>query len=414
MVGPGTHNSFTNTTRLGVFLLHSKKGPGLIMIVLTFLFFFALVMCLYVYVLYPILLLILGFLFRRPVRKGDIRPITSIIIPAHNEEKIIEKKIENTMSLDYPKDNVEVIVASDGSTDRTEEIVNKYEHLGIRLLSIPRVGKVKALNNSVPKAKGEIIVFTDANSILEADALKNLISNFSDPEVGGVCGNQKYLHKHLGDSSSKGENLYWSYDKWIKKLESQINSAVAADGSIYGLRKKLFIPISDPAQADDFAISAAVVTQGYRLVYDPEAISYENAPASSDLEFSRKVRVANQTINALLNLKQALNPFKYGFYAIELLSHKVLRYLVPFFLVIAFFTNIPLALESEYYKVLLVLQIVFYGFAFMGYRMRHLNLGRSKIFYGPFFFCLANIAVLIAALSVLMGKRITAWQPERE
>lgn len=377
-------------------------------------FIISLAICFYVYFGYPLLLAMLGFVFRRSVRKGDITPFITVIIAAHNEEHIISDKLENTLSLDYPNDRLEIIVASDGSTDQTETIVSKYNNIGVRLLSLPRGGKITALNTVVPEAKGEIIVFTDANSMLEAIALKKLVSNFSDPEVGCACGNQKYFSKLNGDSAAKGENLYWSYDKWIKGLESELHSIVAADGSIYAIRKHLYVPILDLAQADDFAISARVVTQGFRLVYESEAISYEDPPSSSDLEFWRKVRVANQNMNGILNLKQALNPFKYRFYAIELLSHKVLRYLVPFFLLIAFLANILLALKSSFYMLTLLGQILFYGIAFIGYMIRHLKFGRMKLFYGPFYFCLANVAAFLALLLLIWGERITSWKPERE
>ena len=374
------------------------------------------VLCFYVYFGYPLLLEVLGIIRRRDVNKKDTIPFISVIIAAYNEESTITEKLENTLSLDYPKDRLEVVVASDGSTDKTEEIVSRYENQGVRLLPLSRSGKLIALNQAVKQARGEVLVFTDANAILEERALRELASNFYDPEVGGVCGNQKYRLEQNpnGDCASEGENLYWTYDKWIKQLESKLGSTVAADGSIYAIRKHLFVPISDPAQADDFAISARVVTQGYRLVYEPEAVSYENPPISSDLEFWRKVRVANQSMNGILHLREALNPFKYGFYGIELLSHKVLRYLVPFFLLIAFVINILLSLDSDFYKIILLLQILFYVLAFIGYKARNLNLGRVKIFYGPFYFCLANIAVLLGAIYLISGKRITTWLPERE
>jgi len=374
------------------------------------------VLCFYVYFGYPLLLEVLGIIRRRDVNKKDTIPFISVIIAAYNEESTITEKLENTLSLDYPKDRLEVVVASDGSTDKTEEIVSRYENQGVRLLPLSRSGKLVALDQAVKQARGEVLVFTDANAILEERALRELASNFYDPEVGGVCGNQKYRLEQNpnGDCASEGENLYWTYDKWIKQLESKLGSTIAADGSIYAIRKHLFVPISDPAQADDFAISARVVTQGYRLVYEPEAVSYENPPISSDLEFWRKVRVANQSMNGILHLREALNPFKYGFYGIELLSHKVLRYLVPFFLLIAFVINILLSLDSDFYKIILLLQILFYVLAFIGYKARNLNLGRVKIFYGPFYFCLANIAVLLGAIYLISGKRITTWLPERE
>ena len=206
---------------------------------------------------------------------------------------------------------------------------------------------------------------------------------------------------------SKGEILYLNYDKWVKRLESQVGSTISASGSIYAIRKHLFVPISDPAQADDFAISARVVTQGYRLVFESEAISYEDPPIYSRREFRRKVRVANQSIHGILNLKQALCPWHHGFYAIELHSHKVLRYSVPFFLFIAFAANVVLALESGFYKLLLLGELLSYGIALIGYKLRYHKWGRIKLFYGPLHFCLANTAAFLGVLSLLRGGRIT-------
>jgi len=211
---------------------------------------------------------------------------------------------------------------------------------------------------------------------------------------------------------SKGEILYLNYDKWVKRLESQVGSTISASGSIYAIRKHLFVPISDPAQADDFAISARVITQGYRLVFESGAISYEDPPIYSRREFRRKVRVANQSIHGILNLKQALCPWHHGFYAIELLLHKVLRYSVQFFLIIVFAANVVLALESGFYKFLLLGQLLFYGSSLIGYKLRYHKWGRIKLFYGPLHFCLANTAAFLGVLSLLRGERITTWRPE--
>jgi cellulose synthase/poly-beta-1,6-N-acetylglucosamine synthase-like glycosyltransferase len=375
--------------------------------------FSCLALCLYVYFGYPLLLGLMGIAGRRDVRKADITPAVSIIIPAHNEEKVIAGKLDNLLSSEYPKEEIEIIVASDGSTDRTEEIVSQYGARGVRLLRLSRCGKPMALNEAVALARGEILVFTDANAIFEKLALRHLISNFSDPEVGGVCGDQTYRLERGDDSASEGEQLYWTYDKWIKRLESRLGSVYAADGSIYAIRKHLFVPVTDPAEADDFATSVRVVTQGYRLVFEPGAISYEAPPVSSRREFWRKVRIANQTWRAILNVPEALNPWRQGFHAIELLSHNVLRYLMPFFLPIAFGANVALARGSRVYQLLLLGQGLFYGAALTGWQLRRSKWGRMKLFYGPFYFCLANAAVFLGALSLLSGKRIVVWQPDR-
>lgn len=380
---------------------------------LELIFFSCLGLCVYVYVGYPLLLAVIAAVRQRDVRRDAITPPVSVIIAAHNEEKIIGEKLENTLSLDYPKDRLEIIVVSDGSTDQTERIVAQYGERGVRLISLARCGKMQALNRGVAAATGELLVFTDANAILHASALRQLAANFTDPDVGGVCGNQNY-RPPSGDCAGQGETLYWTYDTFIKRLESQVGSTIGADGSLYAIRRSLFVPIGDPAQADDLAISARVVTQGYRLVFEPAAVSYEEPPTSSRREFWRKVRVTNHSLRSLWDLREALNPWRTGFYALELLSHKVLRYLVPFFLGLALLANAALALTSGFYRLLLLGQVLFYGSALMGYRLRHHSWGRLRVFYIPFYFCLANAAAFLGILSLLKGERITLWQPQRE
>ncbi|HEX8685072.1 MAG TPA: hypothetical protein VF654_01185, partial [Pyrinomonadaceae bacterium] len=196
---------------------------------------------------------------------------------------------------------------------------------------------------------------------------------------------------------------------------TRVGSTVAADGSIYALRRELYVPIEDGAQADDFAVSARVVTVGRRrLVYEPSAVSYEPPPAKSDMEFRRKVRVANHCMRAILNLEGGLNPLRTGLYAVEMWSHKVLRYGVPLFAALALAANAALAAGSRFYLALLAGQVLFYALALAGYVLRRTRWGRLKALYAPFFFCLANAAALVAMLSLLRGERITVWQPQRE
>jgi cellulose synthase/poly-beta-1,6-N-acetylglucosamine synthase-like glycosyltransferase len=274
---------------------------------------------------------------------------------------------------------------------------------------------MSALNQAVAHASGEIIAFTDANAMLEEATLKRLVASFADREVGGVCGNQKYRSTDAGDSAGKGENLYWTYDKFLKHLENKVGSIIAADGSIYAIRKNLFVALDDGAQADDFAISVRVITQGRRLVYEPGAISYEEPPAASDNEFRRKIRVTNHSLRGILNVSEALNPLRTGFYAVELWSHKLLRYMAPLFMITAFAANaFLLAGESGFYHILMLGQMLFYGGALAGYMLRHTKWGRLKFFYVPFYFCLVNAAALLGMLSLLKGDRITVWQPQRD
>src|SRR5215204_1972081 len=386
------------------------------MFVSEIIFWVSVALCVYVYAGYPALLWALARVAGRPPRKGEATPSVSVVIAAHNEERQIAAKLENTLALDYPGERLEVVVASDGSTDATEEIVARYGARGVRLLPLARCGKMHALNQAVAASTGEVVVFTDANAELEPRALRELLAPFADPSVGGVGGNQKYGRpSDAGDSAGAGENLYWTYDKYLKHLETQVGSIIAADGSIYALRRELYVTIEDGAQADDFAVSARVVTEGRRrLVYEPAAVSYEPPPAKSDMEFRRKVRVANHCMRAILNLEGGLNPFRTGLYAFELWSHKVLRYAVPLLCLVALGASAALARLSPFYLALFAGQVLCYALALAGYALRRTRPGRSKLLNVPFYICLANAAALVAEFSLLRGERITVWQPQRE
>lgn len=367
--------------------------------------------CVYLYFGYPALLLVVSRLAPRPVRRGPARPTVTVLIPAYNEEEHIAAKLANSLTLDYPADRLEVVVVSDGSTDRTEEIVKRSNDARVRLLPLPRLGKAAALNEAAREARGEILVLTDANALLASDCLLQLVEPFSDPEVGGVCGNKKYRAGTGADATELGENLYWRYDKWQKKLESRIGSIFAADGTLYALRKKLYIPIADPAQADDIAISTRVVLQGYRLLYEPRAVAWEEPPVEGREEFRRKVRVTNHSVRALVGLGRAL--WTSGFYSLELLSHKLLRHLAPFFLLPLLVSNLILALERPFFQLILSLHLLFYLLAFAGFALRDRPAGRSRLLSIPYYFSLVNVAAFLGVLSILRGERRERWTPRR-
>lgn len=386
----------------------TEKDP-----VMEWLFFICLLIPLYVYFGYPALLILVTSIRKRSVHKNPKHiPTVTVIIPAYNEENIIEEKIQNTLALNYPQDLVEIIVVSDGSTDRTEEIVRRYEDR-IRLLPLPRSGKVFALNQAVAHAHGDLIAFTDANALIHEDAIMHLANNFADPKIGCVCGNQKYTVRSGGDSASRGEGLYWRYDKFIKKLETRAGNAIAADGSIYAIRRKLYVPIEDPTQVDDHAISVRVIPQGYRLIFEPQAVSFEDPPDSIEQEFRRKIRNTMITARAVFLLRDTWKPWRTGFYAIEVLSHKVLRYLVPFFLLIAFVANIFLLDKSWFFRLCMAGQILFYLCAGLGYLFRESRWGQLKLFWAPLYFCLANGAALLGLLALIKGGRISMWETQR-
>jgi len=376
-------------------------------------FWLSLAVIIYVYAGFPLLAAMVGKLRNRRVRKRPIKPKISLIIAAYNEEDSIAKKLENVLALDYPPEALEIIVASDGSGDATESIVAQYAARGVRLLRLPRQGKIYALNDAVAQATGEIIVFSDATAIIGKQALSELASNFADAEVGAVCGRMVNKRHVESDSTSQGEYLYWTYELWLKQMESLTGSTVSADGSLYAIRRELYRPPTDTAVTDDFAISTVVIEQGYRLVFDSEARAYEELAPTAASEFGRKVRMINRGLRGVILRRKLLNPLKYGIYSVTLFSQKIIRRLVPFFLFILFVSNLLLSSQGSFYFWAFIAQTLFYILAGVGYLIRDTRLGQLKCFCIPFFYCLANGAALIAIVKLIGGKRIDQWQPQR-
>ena len=380
------------------------------------LFWISLGLILYTYVLFPILIIIRGWAVPRHYKSEETDPLpsVSVIIAAYNEEKSIGEKLENILSLDYPRNRVEVVIASDGSTDRTDAVIKNYEADGIKLLSLPRQGKAAALNAAVAASNCDILVFSDANSMYKADALRSLIRPFADPKVGGVAGNQSYLKKSGKSSVSVGERSYWSFDRLMKESESKAGSTISATGAIYAIRRSLFQDVMEGV-TDDFYTSTGVISQGYRLVFASDAIAYEYAAGTSKVEFGRKVRVITRGLRAIfLARSELLNPFRFGFYAIQLFSHKVLRRLIVFPLLLIFFVTPFLWGTHVFYRFLMIGQLGFYGLGLLGLLLDEMQLGRSKMLTIPFYFCLVNAAVLVATLNIFRGRQIKRWEPQRE
>lgn len=377
------------------------------------LFWGALVLVVYTYILYPALIFLRGFLLRRPYKSAEITPHVSMIIAAHNEVGSIGAKLDNILTLDYPRDRLEVVVASDGSNDGTDAIVRRYAEQNVKLLSLPRQGKIPALNTAVAAATGEILVFSDANSMYERDAIRALVRPFAEPEVGGVAGNQCYLSTQETNHSGAGEHSYWTFDSLLKQFQSQAGNAISATGAIYAIRRSLFRTIP-PGVTDDFVASTSVIAQGYRLVFAPDAIAYEPVAASSGAEFGRKVRVITQGLQAVLAMRELLNPFRYGFYAIQLWSHKVLRRLAVFPLLVLLLISPTLWGRGRLYRAAAIAQVGFYGCGTLGLMLSGKRLGRLRIFAIPAFFCMVNTAALMATLNLLRGRRIDLWEPQRQ
>ncbi len=375
------------------------------------LFWGAMALIAYTYLVFPVLVLLRGRLWRRPYHADEITPTLSMIIVAHNEAAGIGAKLDNIFSLDYPRDRLEVLVASDGSSDATEEIVRRrVRRRGVRLLARPRQGKIPALNAAVATATGEILVFSDANSIYARDALRALMRPMADPEVGGVAGDQRYLAERAG--ANDGERCYWNFDRRLKRAQSAAGSVTSATGAIYAVRRSLFRPVPSGV-TDDFATSTGVIARGYRLVFAPDAAAYEPVAEAGRMEFGRKVRVITRGLRGVLARRELLNPLRYGFYAVQLLSHKILRRLVVFPLLLLLATNLLLFSNGTFYRAAALGQIALYGCGVLGMLLGSTRLGRRKIFSLPFYFCMVNAASLLAAVNLVRGRRIEFWEPQR-
>ena len=266
------------------------------------------------YAVFPVGLLVRGALMRRPVRSAAIEPSVSIIIAARNEAADIGRRLENLAALDYPRDRLEVVIASDGSEDATAAIVARWAERGVRLLDLPRVGKADALNAAVAASTGEILVFSDANSMFAPDAVRALVRRFADPEVGGVAGDQRYEAAATGDALAEGERGYWDLDRLLKIAESRAGNVVSATGAIYAIRRSLFRPVATGV-TDDFYTSVQVVAQGRRLVFARDAVAFEPPAKSGGDEFGRKVRIMTRGLRGTILMRELLDPRRHGFYA---------------------------------------------------------------------------------------------------
>ena len=372
------------------------------------LFWCSLLLVLYTYFGYPALLFLVSLLRRRPVRKDDITPSVSVIIAVHNEEKIIREKIRNTLSLDYPRESLEIIVVSDRSTDSTEQIVSQYETEGVSLFPLAeRKGKDHAQKEGINQAKGEILIFTDAAALLAEDAVGNMVRNFADLKVGCVTGEDRVLPDETRKSE---EGSYVKYEMVLRRLESKVCSVVGLSGSFFAMRRELCQGWTS-RYTSDFLMAIRSVAAGYRAVDDASSLAYYKAVPSLRREFKRKVRTVAAGLAVLIGNLPVLNPFRFGFFSFEVASHKLLRWLTPFLLLLVFLSNLCAAGESEFYLVFLMAQIVFYSVAGLVVLFPHLN--KVRIFRIPSFFCLVNLSVVVAWLEIIMGKTHFVWEPSQ-
>ena len=376
------------------------------------LFFIVFGLIVYTYFGYPYLLTLVSLFFKIKIKKLEIYPSVSMVIAAYNEEKYIARKIANSLSLDYPKDKLEIIVTSDCSSDKTNSIVESFAGRNVKLLvSRTRKGKTAGRNMSVPHAKGEIIVFSDATGLYEPDALKKLIRNFNDERVGCVGGLLRYMNPSNSMVGS-GEGLYWKYEVMIKEKESLLGNLTSVSGSIYAFRKKLYNHIPEEL-ADDLIVPLMIKKSGYYVILEPEAVCAEETTKEGKEEASKRARIANRNIMGLIFMKELFNFFKYGFFSLELLSHKILRLLMPFLLISLFIVNQLLIFKSPFYALFALAQIAFYASAILGHLIQKRIRKRNRFLYISLFFCLSNLSVFFGVLRFLAGQKKTIWEPAR-
>ena len=369
----------------------------------------------YVYAGYPLLLAL--FTARSRQAGGDAaaaasepRPYVTMLISAYNEADCIAEKLDNTLSIDYPPERLQVIVISDASDDGTDDIVARYAERGVELLRMPqRGGKTAGLNAGVSRAAGEIIVFSDANALYHGQALRRLVAPFGDERVGAVIGESSYVEPD--SSSGESESLYWRYETWIKRMESRRGSVVGGDGAIYAVRRELYQPMP-PDALSDFVNPLQVVRAGYRCVYEPRAVSYEAAAADFGREYRRKVRIVNRAWRALWSMREMLNPWRHGAFALKLWSHKVLRWWVPAVLVMLLLLNAALLMSHPVYRLTFAMQLALYALAAAGFAMRR-SQRQPVIVRVPFYFCLVNFAAAVGLIEALEGKSYTTWATAR-
>lgn len=375
-------------------------------------FFSGVAVGLYTFIGYPIVAWIISRAFPKPVRRGVHEPLVSVIITAYNEEKAIRDKIENTLKIDYPPQKMEILVVSDHSTDATDLIVNEFVDRNVRLLRLDeRKGKTAAQNLAVESSTGEVIIFSDATTMYEPDVLRQMLPNFADATVGCVAGKLIYVDKK--DSSvGKSARRYWNYETFIKQAESGGCSMIGASGCLYAVRRSAYVPMYNEA-CSDFLIATVVYKQGLRTVFEPNAVCTEDTNVRVDKEMKMRVRVISQTINDLWKNREMLDPFRSGFFAVELFSHKVLRYAVPFVLAAMLVTSGILAFDSSVFFVVFLAQACFYGAAFLGLLLERAGFALG-IFAIPSYFVLTNAASLFGFYHFLRGERFASWEPIRE
>lgn len=369
-------------------------------------------MLFYTYAGYPLCVFIRARYHKNTVAKDTgFKPFVSVIMSAYNEESHIEKKIKNLLESDYPKDSLEILAGSDGSTDATDLVLSRMADKRLKVFIYKeRRGKPSILNDLVTKARGEIIVFCDARQIFEKNAISQLVANFADEKVGCVSGELVFESLANETEVAKGVGMYWEYEKFIRKCESAVHSMVGATGAIYAIRKELYLPVPSDIVLDDVYIPLNIARIGYRSILDQDAKAYDRPALAISEEYRRKVRTLAGNYQIFFIFKDLLIPFLKPV-SLALVSHKLFRVLAPFFLIAAFLSNLFMAMQGSY-VLSLAAQAAFYALAVLGALTCRQKSKKSviKIASTAYMFCFLNFTALAGLYRFLSGKQKIAWE----
>lgn len=382
-------------------------------------FWISLFLIVYTFVGYGLLLYILvriKRLFKKPTYfdQNYLLPSVTVLVAAYNEEELIEEKIKNSLELDYPREKLQVILITDGSSDRTVERASKYQDI-LLLHEDVRAGKMAAIKRAMPLIKTEIIVFTDANTFLNKSALKELVKHYENEKVGAVAGEKRILVQESADASSAGEGFYWKYESALKKWDYELYSNVGAAGELFSIRTSLYQPVESDTIIDDHMIAMRIAEKGFIIAYEAGAYAMETASANTAEELKRKIRIAAGGIQSIFRLKRAANPFNYPVLTFQYISHRVLRWTItPFLLILVFVLNGWIAYHSPQlvYRLMFIGQVAFYFLSLLGlfFESRHI---RIKAFFIPYYFCVMNYAVIAGIIRFGKKNQSAAWEKSK-
>ncbi len=369
------------------------------------LFFLAIGLIVWVYLGYPLFLAICSQLIRREPARSQELPHVTLVITAHNEEKRIAQKLENALAQDYPAGRLHIIVVSDASVDRTEEIVRDYEMRGVKLMVMPeRRGKHYGQGRGVQAASTDVVILSDATTFLKNDAIRTIVRNFADPNIGCVSGQDSVKED---EDSSAGEGAYVRYEMALRRMESKVASIVGASGSFFAVRKDMCDRWIDD-MSSDFYLPIMAYMKGFRSIIDEQAIGYYSVLHDPSREFQRKLRTIVHGLEVVFHLKSILNPFRYGLYSIQMWSHKLLRWIVPFAMLVAYFANIPLLPNGLTYQIIFVLQNLLYLAALAGHLLPSLQ--RILPVRLSLYLVMVNLSILMAWIQFWRGKKYVVWK----